>query len=169
MIIPLGYAPLGAVAMQPKISGFFNERVYQGGLTFNSHPISLAAAIANIQVLQDDNLINHSAKMGKVLHKLLIDLGEKHPSIGDVRSIGLFGIIELVKNRTTKEPMAAFDSTSKEMKKIKNYLLDNGLFLYTHWHTLLIIPPLIINEEQLEDGFSILDEGLTIVDNAVMK
>lgn len=164
-----GYAPLGAVAMKPEIAEYFNERVYQGGLTYNSHPISMAAAIANIKVFQEDRLIQHTANMGKILHQLLGDLGEKHPSIGDVRSIGLFGIIELVSDRETKEPLAPFNGTSGEMKSLRKNLLDKGLYLYTHWHTILIIPPLIINEEQLQEGFSILDEALTITDRVVKK
>jgi 4-aminobutyrate aminotransferase-like enzyme len=161
------YAPLGAVAMRPEIADYFNERVYQGGLTYNSHPISLAAAIANIQVMQQDHLVEHAATMGPMLHHLLTDLGEQHPSIGEVRSIGLFGVIELVRDRRTRQPLAAFNGTSPEMIAIRKYMLDHGLYIYTHWHTILVIPPLIINEEQLKEGFSILDQALTIADKAV--
>ena len=162
-----GYAPLGAVAMRPKIAEFFDQRTYVGGLTYNSHPISLAAAIANIQVMQADHLVEKAAAMGPVLHRMLVDLGEQHPSVGEVRSIGLFGIIELVRDRRTKEPMAPWNGTSPEMNAFRKYLLDHGVFLYTHWHTALIIPPLIISQEQLADGFSILDEALAITDKAV--
>ncbi len=144
-----GYAPLGAVAMKPEIAEFFNERVYQGGLTYNAHPISLAVAIANIQVLKEDRLIENSEKMGLVLHRMLTDLGEQHPSAGEVRSIGLFGVIELVRSRATKEPLAPYDGSSPEMNAIRSYLLEHGLYCYTHWHTVLVVPPLIINEEQL--------------------
>jgi taurine--2-oxoglutarate transaminase len=162
-----GYAPLGAVAMKPEIAEFFNERVYQGGLTYNAHPISLAAAIANIQVLKEDRLIENSEKMGLVLHRMLTDLGEQHPSVGDVRSIGLFGVIELVRNRATKEPLAPYDGTSPEMNALRSYLLEQGLYCYTHWHTVLVIPPLIINEEQLGEGLEVLDKALEISDSAV--
>jgi taurine--2-oxoglutarate transaminase len=160
------YAPLGAVAMRPEIAAFFSDRVYHSGLTYNAHPISLAAAIANIRVLQDDHLIEHSAAMGQVLHRMLTDLGEQHPSVGEVRSIGLFGILELVRDRKTKEPMTPFNGNSPEMAALRKNLLDHGLFLYTHWHTALIIPPLIINEEQLAEGFAILDKALAITDQA---
>jgi taurine--2-oxoglutarate transaminase len=105
--------------------------------------------------------------MGPVLRRFLTDLGEQHPSIGEVRSIGLFGVIELVRDRSTKEPMAAFNDTSPEMVALRKYLLDHGLFLYTHWHTVLIIPPLIITEEQLAEGFAVLDEALEITDRAI--
>ncbi len=162
-----GYAPLGAVAMKPEIAEFFNERVYQGGLTYNAHPISLAAAIANIQVLKEDRLIENSEKMGLVLHRMLTDLGEQHPSVGDVRSIGLFGVIELVRDRATKEPLTPYDGSSPEMNALRSFLLEQGLYCYTHWHTVLVIPPLIINEEQLGEGLEVLDKALEISDSAV--
>jgi taurine--2-oxoglutarate transaminase len=161
-----GYAPLGAVAICNEVAAYFNDKVYEGGLTYNGHPISLAAAIANIRVMQEDGLIQRSQKMGKTLHRMLADLGERHTSIGEVRSIGLFGVIELVRNRKTKEPMASFNGSSPEMKKLHQYLLDHGVFLYTHWHTILIIPPLIITAEQLAEGFKVLDKALEITDRA---
>lgn len=161
-----GYAPLGAIAMRPEIAEFFNEKVYQGGLTYNSHPISLAAAIANIQVMQEEKLVEHAADMGAVLHRRLADLGEQHPSVGEIRSIGLFGILELVKDRKTREPMAPFNSNSPEMIALRKYMLDHGVYLNTHWHTVLVIPPLIITPEQLEEGFSVLDKALEITDAA---
>src|SRR4030042_454750 len=161
------YAPLGAVAMKPEIAAAFNDIVFQGGLTYTAHPISLAAAIANIRVIQEDHLVEHTCDMGPILHRRLNDLGEQHPSVGEVRSIGLFGIIELVRNRKTKEPLAPWNGNSPEMIALRKQLLDKGLFLYTHWHTVLIIPPLIITQEQLEEGFTILDAALTIADKSV--
>ena len=161
------YAPLGAVAMKPEIAAYFDERVYQGGLTYTAHPISLAAAIANIQVMQADRIVEHAAAMGLVLHRLLTDLGERHESVGDARSIGLFGVIELVKDRQTKEPLAPFNGSSPEMLAVRKYCLDHGLYLYTHWHTVLVIPPLIITEEQLVEGFEVLDKALEAADRAV--
>jgi taurine--2-oxoglutarate transaminase len=161
------YAPLGAVAMKPAIAAAFDERAFESGLTYTSHPVSLAAAVANIHVIREDGLIEHAAGMSPVLKRLLTDMGEAHPSVGEVRSIGLFGILELVKDRKTKEPMAPWNSSSLEMVALKKYCLEHGLFLYTHWHTVLIIPPLIITEEQLKDGFDILDKALEITDQAV--
>lgn len=162
-----GYAPLGAVAIRPAIAEFFKDRVFQSGLTYNAHPISLAAAIANIQVIQEDHLIEHSAELGRHLHQHLVDLGEQHPSVGEVRSIGLFGAIELVRSRESKEPMAPYDGTSSEMIALRQYLIDHGLYVYTHWHTVLVVPPLIITPEQLAEGFAVLDKALEITDKAV--
>lgn len=164
-----GYAPLGAVAMRPAIAAHFNERVYEGGLTYNAHPLSLAAAIANIQVIQEDRLVKHTAAMGPILHRMLTDLGEQHPSIGEARSIGLFGVLELVRDRKTKEPMAPFNHSSPEMIALRKYLLEHGVYIYTHWHTVLIIPPLIINEEELAEGMAVLDQALKITDRAARE
>jgi taurine--2-oxoglutarate transaminase len=161
------YAPLGAVAMKPEIAAAFNEQAFESGLTYTSHPVSLAAAVANIHVMKEDKIVEHAASMGPVLNRLLTDLGEGHASVGEVRNIGLFGIIELVKDRKTKEPMAPWNGSSPEMNALKKYCMDHGLFLYTHWHTALIIPPLIITEEQLKDGFDILDKALEFTDKAI--
>ncbi len=161
------YAPLGAVAMKAEIAAHFDHEVFESGLTYTSHPISLAAALANIRVLRDDGIVEHAAQMGPLLHKMLADLGEAHPSVGEVRSIGLFGIIELVKDRKTKEPMAPWNSSSPEMAAFKKYCLGHGLYVSVHWHTVLIIPPLIITEEQLKEGFEVLDQALRITDKAV--
>jgi taurine--2-oxoglutarate transaminase len=161
------YAPLGAVGMRPEIAQFFSDKVYQGGLTYNAHPISLAAAIANIQVIKEDNLIQHTREMGTMLHRKLTDLGEQHLSIGEVRNLGLFGIIELVRDRRTKQPLTPYNTTSSEMAVFRQAALEAGLFIYTHWHTILVIPPLIITPTQLDDGFTILDQAISKIDELI--
>ena len=164
-----GYAPLGAVAMREEIALAFQEREYVGGLPYNGHPISLAAAAAVIEVMQRDRLVEHSAQMGEVMADMLAELVERHPSVGEVRSIGLFGVIELVRDRQTREPMAPFNGSSPEMAVLRKALLERGLFLYTHWHTLLVLPPLIITPEQLQEGFALIDQALEITDRAVVN
>jgi len=161
------YAPLGAVAMKPAIAAAFNETPFESGLTYTSHPVSLAAAVANINAMREDKIVEHAAGMGPVLKRMLNDLGEAHPSVGEVRSIGLFGILELVKDRKTKEPLTPWNESSPAMVALRKYCRDHGLFLYIHWHTVLIIPPLIITEEQLKEGFAVLDQALEITDRAV--
>ena len=161
------YAPLGAVAMKPGIAAAFDERTFESGLTYTAHPVSLAAAVANISVMREDKLVEHAAEMSPVLNRLLKDLGEVHPSVGEVRSIGLFGIIELVRDRQTKEPLAPWNGSSPEMVRLRKTCLEHGLFIYTHWHTVLIIPPLPITEAQLQEGFAVLDQALGQVDKLV--
>jgi taurine--2-oxoglutarate transaminase len=162
-----GYAPLGAVALRPEIASKFSEEIYQGGLTYNGHPISLAAAIAVIGVMQEDHLVQRAAETGQLLTKLLDELEKKHPSVGAVRSIGLFGVIELVKNRQTKEPMTPYGKSSPEMVALKKYLFEHGVYIEIHWHTILIIPPLIITSSELEEGFAVIDQALQITDQAI--
>jgi taurine--2-oxoglutarate transaminase len=162
------YAPLGAVAMKPEIARTFDERIFESGLTYTAHPVSLAAAVANINVLREDKLIEHADEMGPVLNWLLKDLGEAHASVGEVRSIGLFGIVELVKDRKSKEPLVPWNGSSPEMAAFRKTCLECGLYVYTHWHTVLIIPPLPITEVQLKEGFAVLDQALEGTDKAII-
>jgi taurine--2-oxoglutarate transaminase len=162
-----GYAPLGAVAMKTEIAAAFDDRVFEGGLTFNGHPISLAAAIATIEVMKEDHLVEKARETGAIMAEMLAELVERHPSVGEVRSIGLFGVIELVRDRINRTPMAPFNSASPEMIALRRYLLDHGVFVYTHWHTILVIPPLIITPDQLAEGLAVFDQALKITDDAV--
>ncbi len=162
-----GYAPLGAVAMKAEIADSFNDRVFQGGLTFNGHPLSLAAAIANIQVIQNDGLVERSAKMGSLMSDFLSAMADRHASIGEVRSLGLFAAIELVCNKTTKEPLAPYGRTSPVMETFRQGMLDHGVYLYTRSNIILIMPPLIIKEEELREGLSILEKGIEGIDKIV--
>lgn len=159
-----GYAPLGAIAMRKEIATAFNEKVYQGGLTYNGHAVSLTAAFSVINVMKEDKLVKKAKDKGILLKELLKQMYEKHPCVGEVRSIGLFGVLELVKNRETKEPMSPFNQNNAVMMEFRKFCLDHGLYLIVHWHKILIIPPLIITEEQLMDGFRIIDKALEITD-----
>ena len=164
-----GYAPLGAVAMQEEIAAYFDDRVFRSGLTYNGHPLSLAAAIANIEILKEDHLIERTKENGKVLNRLLEAIKSTHLSVGDIRSIGLFGAIELVKSQKTREPLTPYDSSSKEMRELLKYTRSHGLFHYIHDNIILIIPPLIIKPDELEEGLNIISEGLKITDAVVEK
>jgi taurine--2-oxoglutarate transaminase len=162
-----GYAPLGAVGMRPAIAEYFNDTTFQSGLTYNAHPICLAAAVANIQAMQADGLVEHAAEMGAVLHRLLADLGEQHPCVGEVRNIGLFGVIELVRDRQTRQPLSPFNAPAPELNALRKFLLERGVYVVTHWHTILIIPPLPITAAQLEEGIAAIDAGLEAIDRAI--
>lgn len=159
-----GYAPLGAVAMKPAIAAHFDERVYQGGLTYNGHPICLMAAIANIQEIQRLDLVAKSHEMSAFLLAELEKLQRKHPCVGDVRAIGLFAAIELVKDRQTREPLSPFGQTNAVMRELKHFTRQHGLFHYTHDNVILLIPPLIITPEQILEGLEIIDKALIFAD-----
>jgi len=161
------YLPLGAVAMSPKIADYFNEKVYFGGLTYSSHPISCAAAIAAVSVLRDDDMVGNAARLDPVMKELLAGLQERHPSVGTVRSIGLFGVFELVRSRDTMEPMAPFNGSSPEMTALDARLRDDGLYTMLHWNQVFTNPPLCITEEQLREGFAVIDRALDATDAAI--
>ncbi len=161
------YLPLGAVVMRREIADAFKDRPFFGGLTYNSHPMGCAAALATIGVYEEDGLIERSREMGKVMNRHHRELEAKHPSLGAGRNIGLFGILELVRDRETYQPMAPYNGTSDEMKAIGRFLRDNGLYTFVRWHTIMNNPPLTITEEQLGEAFQILDRALDIADQAV--
>ncbi len=161
------YLPLGAVGMRHHIAQHFQDKVFYGGLTYNSHPMGCAAALATIRVYEEDRLIENAKKMGVVLKQLLRELETRHPSVGAVRSIGLFGIVELVRNRRTREPMAPFNGSSEEMAKLGRFFREQGLYTLVRWNTFYTNPPLCIKEPELREAFAIIDRGLEIVDQAV--
>jgi len=162
------YLPLGAVGMRHHIAQHFQDQVFYGGLTYNSHPMSCAAALATIGVYEEDHLIERAQEMGKLLKTLLADLAAKHPSVGAVRSIGLLGIVELIRNRSTKEPLAPFNGTSAEMAALAKFFREQGLYTFVRWNTFFTNPPLIITESEMREAFAILDRGLEITDRAVL-
>jgi taurine---2-oxoglutarate transaminase len=161
------YAPLGAVGMRPKVAAYFDSNVFYGGLTYNSHPLGCAAALGAIQAYEEDDMIGNARRMGAVLAKHHRRLQERHACVGAARSIGLFGALELVRDRRTLEPLAPFNGTSPEMKAIGQALMDAGLFTFIRWNTVMTNPPLCITEDELDEGFEILDAALEIGDRAV--
>lgn len=163
------YLPLGAVAVSKRIAAHYEKNVFYGGLTYSAHPMSLAAAEACLQVMLDDDLVAHTRRMGVVLAELHQEMKRKHPSVGDVRSIGLFGVLELVRNRHTREPMAPFNGTSPEMQRLGAYLREQGMYALINWNNLFTNPPLCITEQQLRESFEIIDRALEITDAAVTE
>jgi len=161
------YVPLGAVGMRRGIADAFKDKVFYGGLTYNSHPVGCAAALATIAVYEQDGLIERAARMGHVMRTHHEALYAKHPSLGGIRNIGLFGILELVRDRATYEPLAPYNGASPETKAVGKYLRDHGLYTFVRWNTIMTNPPLTITEEQLADGFAIIDAALDLADQGV--
>ncbi len=161
------YMPLGAVAVSEKIYDYYRTNVFYGGLTYSAHPMSLAAAVATLKVMKDDDIVGNSKRMGKVMSELMEDLKAEHPSVGDTRNIGLFGCIELVKNRASKEPMAPYVGASPEMNQLGAYLKDQGVYNFTWKNMLHTNPPLTVTETELREVFEIINKALEITDKAV--
>ena len=143
--ITSAYVPLGAVGLQPQLARAFQERAFPGGLTYNSHPLACAAALATIRVYEEEGLRRRTPqRMGKVLRRAAaVAIEKKHPSVGATRSIGLFGMFELVRNRNSYEPMAPFNGTSDEMAALGRFFREKGLYTFVRWNTFFTNPPLI--------------------------
>jgi len=154
------YVPLGAVGMRHAIAEHFKTNVFWGGLTYNSHPLGCAAALATLKVYEDDDLINRAKARGKFLTGLLEGLYDRHQIVGATRNIGLFGIVELVKNRASMEPLSPFNTMTEPMKQLAKFFREEGLYTFVRWNTFFTNPPLTVTEEELTHGFDIIDRGL---------
>jgi len=161
------YLPLGAVGMRHDIAAYFESNVFYGGLTYNSHPMGCAAALATIDVYEQDGLIERARVMGERMREHHLALRAKHPSVGSVRNIGLFGVIELARSRDPYVPMAPYNGTSDEMKAVARSLREQGLYTFVRWNAISTNPPLTITEDELAEGFAILDRALDLADSAI--
>ena len=161
------YVQLGAVGMRPAIAAQFRDKAFPGGLTYNSHPLACATALATLAVYEDEDLINRAARMGKELTKRLQGLAERHPSVGAVRNIGLFGIVELVRSRNPYTPLAPFNGSSPEMAALGRHFREEGLYTIVRWNNFYTNPPLTITEAEMDEGFAIIEAGLAMTDRAI--
>jgi taurine--2-oxoglutarate transaminase len=164
--ITSGYLPLGAVIVSDKIAEFFDDKYLYAGLTYNGHALSCAAALATIEVYDEDKLIENAREVGKYLGEKLESIKDRHVSVGDVRYIGLFSTLELVQNRESKEIMPA-----GVMGEVGKILRENGLFTFIMANAmgsmLFIVPPLCITKEQLDEGLAIVEQALEAADKQV--
>jgi taurine--2-oxoglutarate transaminase len=165
--ITSGYVPLGAVIVSEPIAKFFDDKYLYAGLTYNGHALACAAALATIEVYSEDHLIENAATVGRYLGEALEEIKARHPSVGDVRYIGLFSTIELVSNRSTKEIFAP--SLMAEVGKV---LRQNGLFTFIMANNMgsmvFIVPPLCITREQLDEGLAIVEKAVEVADKAMV-
>ncbi len=162
-----GYLPFGCLMVSDKIAAKYDDNMLALGLTYSAHPVSCAAALETLKIYEDDGLLENAATMGKYVNEKVELLKQKHPSIGNFRTTGLLGCIELVKNRNTKEPMAPFNAKSDEMtvmNKVAAKIKDLGMYTFVRWSYIFIAPPLCITKEQIDEGLAIISEAITIAD-----
>lgn len=165
-----GYVPLGAVAVSRKIADYFQDHVLWCGLTYNAHPLGCATAFATLKVYEEEGLIDRSRDMGVSLMRDLEALKMKHPCVGDVRGIGLFSVIELVRDKKSREPLVPWNASDQALaftKEIHRRLLAGGVYTWVRWNWIFVTPPLVITEEELEEGLGIIDEVLSFVDTQI--
>jgi taurine---2-oxoglutarate transaminase len=160
-----GYVPLGGVVLNEAISATFNDRVYPGGLTYSGHPLACASAVACIEVMEDEGIIENARRIGdEVLRPGLEALATKHRVIGEVRGLGVFFALELVKDRATKEPLAPYGASSPEMNEVLAACRNEGLLIFNNFHRLHVVPPCTITDDEAREGLARLDRALTVAD-----
>ena len=163
-----GYLPLGATVVTDKIANYFNDIPMTIGLTYSAHPVLCAAALENLRIIEDENLVEQASETGKYLEAEVEKLKSKHPSIGDFRNTGLLGCIELVKNRDTKEPITPWNAGANEMEvtnKMAAKIRELGMFTFVRWNWIFIAPPLNVSKEEIDEGLEIISQAIAIADD----
>lgn len=158
-----GYLPLGAMTTTDTIASAFDDKPLPLGLTYSAHAAACAAGVAVLDIYEKEDLINRAAEMSKYIDECLAELMNSHPSVGDVRNTGMLGVIELVKDRQTKEPMAPFNAKASEMtemNKVSARLRELGMFTFVKWNFIFVAPPLISTKEEIDEGFAMLDDAI---------
>jgi len=165
-----GYVPLGAMVVREPIAEFMRDRFFAGGLTYSGHPLACAVAVASIEAFKEEGIVENAAERGDDFRAGLQALAVEHPSVGEVRGLGCFWGLELVKSRETREPLVPFNGSGEDaapVTRLSKAALERGLYLMTHWNVIMICPPLTITRDELEEGLQILDEALAIADEYV--
>ncbi|HEU4912065.1 MAG TPA: aspartate aminotransferase family protein [Actinomycetes bacterium] len=160
-----GYVPLGGVVISEPIAATFAERVFPGGLTYSGHPLACAAAVASINAMRDEGIIDNARRIGDdVLGPGLRELAERHPSVGEVRGLGVFWALDMVKDRSTREPLAPYGATSAAMNALVAACKERGVLPFANFNRLHVVPPCTITDEEAKEGLAVLDEALTVAD-----
>ena len=166
-----GYLPLGGVVIGRHVSDTFRDRAYPGGLTYSGHPLACASAVASINIFKEEGIVEHSRMLGNdVIGPELAAMKDRHPSIGDVRGLGTFWAIELVRDRETREPLVPFNATGADAKPMNDLAAAckaKGLWPFTHFNRLHVVPPCNTPVEQVREGLAILDDALSVADSYV--
>ncbi|MCV7359505.1 aspartate aminotransferase family protein [Mycolicibacterium fluoranthenivorans] len=163
-----GYVPLGGVAISPAIYETFAHRPYPGGLTYSGHPLATAAAVATINAMADEGMVENAARIGaEVIGPGLVALADKHPSIGEVRGAGVFWAVELVKDRQTREPLAPYGGSSPAMNAVIAACKAGGLLPFANFNRIHVVPPCNVSEDEAREGLAILDSALDVADAAL--
>ena len=166
-----GYVPLGAMIAREELIDGIRDQFFPGGLTYAGHPLACASGVASIEAFREEGVVENAAAMGDWFGTELEALAERHPSIGDVRGLGCFWGIELVKNRETREMLVPFNASGEAaapVARLAKAALERGLYLMTHWNVIMVVPPLTITPEEAQEGVAILDDVLALVDEHVV-
>ncbi|MFE9607927.1 aspartate aminotransferase family protein [Streptomyces sp. NPDC006012] len=163
-----GYVPLGGVAISGEIAETFGKRPYPGGLTYSGHPLACAAAVATINAMEEEGIVTGAKRLGEsVVGPGLRELAERHPSVGEVRGVGMFWALELVKNRETREPLVPYNAAGEANAPMAAFgaaAKQHGLWPFINMNRTHVVPPCTVSEAELKEGFAALDAALTVAD-----
>jgi taurine--2-oxoglutarate transaminase len=163
-----GYVPLGGVVISGPVAQTFDQRVYPGGLTYSGHPLACASAVASINIFKEEGIIEHARSLGDdVIGPGLRELAERHPSVGEVRGLGVFWALELVRDRHTREPLVPFNAAGADAKPMSDFAAAckaRGLWPFTHFNRTHVVPPCTTTADEVREGLAILDGALTVAD-----
>ncbi|MGB0437108.1 MAG: aspartate aminotransferase family protein [Mycobacterium sp.] len=163
-----GYVPLGGVAISPAIADTFSHRAYPGGLTYSGHPLATAAAVATINAMAEEGIVENAARIGNdVLAPALKQMAARHRCVGEVRGAGVFWAVELVADQVTREPLAPYGSSSAAMNAVISECKKAGLLPFANYNRIHVVPPCIVTDEQALEGVAILDRALDVADAAL--
>ncbi|HEY0773122.1 MAG TPA: aspartate aminotransferase family protein [Nocardioidaceae bacterium] len=163
-----GYVPLGGVLISDRVAATFDNRPYPGGLTYSGHPLACASAVASINIMREEGIIEHARDLGSdVIGPALAKLAENHPSVGEVRGLGVFWALELVRDRETREPLVPYNAAGPDAAPMNEFAAackERGLWPFTHFNRTHVVPPCTTTAEEVAEGIAILDDALTVAD-----
>jgi taurine--2-oxoglutarate transaminase len=163
-----GYVPIGGVVISDPIADSFAQRPFPGGLTYSGHPLACASVVASINIFRDEGIVEHARRLGtEVIAPGLAALAEAHPSVGQVRGLGVFWAVELVRDRTTREPLVPFNAAGAEAAPMNEFAAAckaQGLWPFTHFNRTHVVPPCTTTAEEVRDGLAMLDSALEVAD-----
>jgi taurine--2-oxoglutarate transaminase len=164
-----GYVPLGGVIINDAIAETFERRVYPGGLTYSGHPLACASAVASIEIFKDEGIVENARRIGTdVIGPELAKIADRHPSVGEVRGLGVFWAVELVRDRETREPLVPYNATGPDAAPMNEFAAackQRGMWPMTHFNRTHVVPPCTITEQEAREGLAILDDALDVADS----
>ena len=163
-----GYLPLGGVIISDPIAETFRERVFPGGLTYSGHPLACASAVASIQIFKEEGIVEHARTLGEdVIGPALREVAQRHPSVGEVRGLGVFWALELVRDRETREPLVPYNAAgpaAAPMNELAAACKKRGVWPFTHFNRVHVVPPCTVTADEVAEGIAILDDALSVAD-----
>jgi taurine--2-oxoglutarate transaminase len=163
-----GYVPLGGVIISERIAQTFDQHSYPGGLTYSGHPLACASAVASINIFKDEGILENARSLGTdVIEPALAKIADKHPSVGEVRGLGVFWAVELVRDRDTREPLVPYNAAGADAKPMNEFAAackERGLWPFTHFNRTHVVPPCTTTPDEASEGLAILDEALDVAD-----